>query len=83
VTPSGTLASTASYDPYGEHIGGTRSVGKPKDGDPRACYVVLGAHGCQLEVAVVRVPYDIERAATGIEASTLPHAFADMLRRGT
>jgi predicted phosphodiesterase len=69
--------------PSGRHIVNAGSVGKPKDGDPRACYVVLGAHGRQLEVETVRVPYDIERAATGIEASALPHAFADMLRRGT
>lgn len=63
------------------------SVGKPKDGDPRACYAVL--HGLDaatveepdhLRVEFVRVAYDVERAARAVEASPLPDAFADMLR---
>ena len=64
------------------------SIGKPKDGDPRACYavveIVMGAEGVgpgSLRVEFVRVPYDVERAARAIEASPLPDAFADQLRR--
>lgn len=64
------------------------SVGKPKDGDPRACYVHLTidpdrpADAAGLQVEFVRVEYDVERAASAIEKSSLPDAFAEMLRRG-
>ena len=65
------------------------SVGKPKDGDPRACYVRLdlasdasATDAGSVRVRFVRVPYDVERAARAVEASPLPDAFADMLRNG-
>ena len=66
----------------GRHVVNAGSVGKPKDGDPRACYVVLRAEGRELEVQFVRVAYDIERAASAIESSALPHEYAQMLRVG-
>lgn len=68
--------------PSGRHVVNTGSVGKPKDGDPRACYVVLTVDGRELEVEFVRVPYDVERAAQAIEASEMPHEYAQMLREG-
>jgi predicted phosphodiesterase len=68
--------------PSGRHVVNAGSVGKPKDGDPRACYVVLRATGRDLYVEFVRVNYDVERAAQAIEASELPHEFARMLRQG-
>lgn len=66
------------------HAVNTGSVGKPKDGDPRACYVLLDIEPGSDDVAVqfVRLPYDVERAAREIERSPLPDAFADMLRTG-
>ncbi len=57
------------------------SVGKPKDGDPRACYVLLEVSDERFNVDFVRVDYDVERAACAIEQSELPDAFADMLRK--
>jgi predicted phosphodiesterase len=69
------------------HVVNTGSVGKPKDGDPRAGYALLtldpmrgkgDAAYCTAEH--VRVAYDVERAAKAVEASPLPNAFADMLR---
>jgi predicted phosphodiesterase len=68
--------------PSGRHVVNAGSVGKPKDGDPRACYVVLEAAGPALNVTFVRVPYDVERAAQAIEASEMPHEYAGMLRAG-
>lgn len=68
--------------PSGRHVVNAGSVGKPKDGDNRACYVVLTAESRELRVEFVRVPYDIEAAATAIEATDMPHAFAAMLRVG-
>lgn len=40
-------------------------------------------HGNLPAVEHVRVEYDVERAARGIEESGLPDAFADHLRRGS
>jgi predicted phosphodiesterase len=69
------------------HAVNTGSVGKPKDGDPRACYVLLTIDAAQpttnpayCRAEFVRVAYDVERAARAIEASALPDAFAQMLR---
>lgn len=69
--------------PSGRHIINAGSVGKPKDNNRDACYVVLSAPDGLLEVEFVRVPYDVERIATAIEsAEGLPNAFAQMLRDG-
>jgi predicted phosphodiesterase len=65
------------------------SIGKPKDGDPRGCYVMLTLNENSskfekesINVDFIRVTYDIEVAAISIEESTLPNAYADMLRKG-
>ena len=60
----------------------TGSVGKPKDGDPRAGYALVEADGEVQSVEHVRVEYDIERAARSIEESELPDEFAEQLRLG-
>ena len=69
--------------PSGRHIVNAGSVGKPKDGDPRACYVILKINGNKLEVEFIRVPYEIERTAQAIETTEMPDEFAQMLRTGT
>jgi predicted phosphodiesterase len=58
------------------------SVGRPKDGDPRAGFVALEVGSAGVEVEIVRVEYDVERAAQGVLESSLPHEFADQLRAG-
>lgn len=68
--------------PSGRHVVNAGSVGKPKDGDPRACYITLAAEGTDLRVEFVRVAYDIEAAARAIENSELPSEYAAMLRAG-
>ena len=60
----------------------TGSVGRPKDGDRRAGYVVLGIDEAAIEVEFVRIAYDVERSAEAILASTLPDDFAAYLRAG-
>jgi predicted phosphodiesterase len=65
----------------GIHFVNTGSVGRPKDGDWRAGYVVLTVDG-GVDVEVVRVEYDVERAMEGILRSELPDDFAEYLRRG-
>lgn len=69
--------------PSGRHVVNAGSVGKPKDGNPQACYVVIEVLNNKLSVTFKRVPYDVERAAKAIEASDMPHEYAHMLRTGT
>ena len=53
----------------------TGSVGKPKDGDPRACWVLLDVDQ-EVRVTFRRIDYDIAAAAAAIRATELPHKFA-------
>lgn len=69
--------------PSGRQVIDVGSVGTPKDGDPRACYVVLEVEGKDLKVQFIRVPYDVELAARAVEASDMPDEYAQMLRTGT
>lgn len=68
--------------PSGRHVVNAGSVGKPKDHNPAACYVVLEAQNNSLSVEFRRVPYDVERAAQAIEASEMPDEYAQMIRTG-
>ncbi len=64
----------------GRHMINDGSVGKPKDGDPRAAYIILKAEGKDLQVEFIRVAYDVEQAASAIEGSEMPAEYARMLR---
>ena len=66
----------------GIHFLNTGSVGKPKDSDWRAGYVIVEAEEEVKAVEFVRVEYDLERAVEGILGSELPDEFADQLRAG-
>jgi predicted phosphodiesterase len=66
----------------GVHFVNTGSVGRPKDGDPRAGYVVVDIDAEGVEVEFVRPEYDVARAAAGVRDSDLPDAFADFLEKG-
>jgi predicted phosphodiesterase len=66
----------------GVHFVNTGSVGRPKDGDPRAGYVLLDVSQSGVDVEFVRVEYDVEAATRAIVASELPDDFADYLRTG-
>jgi putative phosphoesterase len=72
--------------PYQKQVGrtlfvNTGSVGKPKDGDPRAGYVIaaLGRHS---HIEFRRVAYDVAAATKAIRESSLPPHFADLLETG-
>jgi putative phosphoesterase len=58
------------------------SVGKPKDGDPRACVAIVEIKHSGIMTEFIRVPYDVETVAAAIGASGLPDYFAEKLRRG-
>ena len=75
-----------THKPYTKRVEGVLfinagSVGKPKDGDPRACYVILDTSG-EVSVEFRRVPYDIPRMAAAIRESDLPDKFAADIETG-
>ncbi|MEO0896435.1 MAG: metallophosphoesterase family protein [Bacteroidota bacterium] len=70
------------------HAINTGSVGKPKDGNPHACYVQIEFDDSTtltqpegLKVDFIRVPYQLEQVANAIEAGDFPNEYADMLRK--
>ncbi len=63
------------------------SVGKPKDGDTKACYVMLNINPAvsrtdpaSFQIEFIRVVYDVDKAAQAIKDSPLPDEYADMLK---
>jgi diadenosine tetraphosphatase ApaH/serine/threonine PP2A family protein phosphatase len=60
----------------------TGSVGRPKDGDPRAGFVLLTVQETRVDSEMIRVAYDVERTAAAIRESGLPDDFADYLLTG-
>jgi len=56
------------------------SVGQPRDGDPRASYLILETESLKVEHR--RVEYCIDATAEAIDAAELPHRFATRLYRG-
>ncbi|MGF1473570.1 MAG: metallophosphoesterase family protein [Rubrobacteraceae bacterium] len=81
------IAFGHTHKPWHREVDGIRfvntgSVGKPKDGDPRAGYVIVEVTRETVEVEFVRLEYDLERAAEAIHDSALPDEFADQLRAG-
>jgi diadenosine tetraphosphatase ApaH/serine/threonine PP2A family protein phosphatase len=70
--------------PWVRDFGGVRfvncgSVGKPKDGDPRAAFAVLEGGQDALNVRIERVAYDAHAVAREVAAAGLPHEYAEKL----
>ncbi len=58
------------------------SVGQPRDGDPRASFAILEMSGRLVECSLLRVEYDIEKAAGKILDAGLPRLDAERLYQG-
>jgi diadenosine tetraphosphatase ApaH/serine/threonine PP2A family protein phosphatase len=56
------------------------SIGQPRDGDPRACYVLYDLKN--QEVVYRRIPYDIATTQTKIRKANLPERLARRLEIG-
>lgn len=82
-----------SHKPYHRRIGVNKkavnigSVGKPKDGNPQGCYVLLtfdteDSIYCKrnIQIDFIRFDYDVEAAAKAIEKSPLPDEYASQFR---
>lgn len=62
------------------HVINDGSVGKPKDGDPRACYALVDTE--EFHVEFRRVTYPVETVADEVLKRGLPRVFADSLLTG-
>lgn len=85
--PGDVLCFGHTHRPWTRVVDGIRfvntgSVGRPKDGDWRAGYVLLEVDGAASTAHFVRVEYDVGEAMAAIVASDLPDAFAEYLRTG-
>jgi putative phosphoesterase len=74
-----------THKPWIHEYGGVQfvncgSVGKPKDGDPRAAFAVLELdEAAQVRASIERVPYDAESVARELAAAGLPGEYAEKL----
>src|SRR5215212_3578174 len=78
--PGDVIAFGHTHVPWSRVVGGIRfvntgSVGRPKDGDPRAGFVLLDVGAESSEVEFVRVDYALAEAVRAIRDSSLPHEF--------
>jgi predicted phosphodiesterase len=79
-----TLVFGHTHKPWVHEYGGVRfvncgSVGKPKDGDPRAGFAVLREAAGRMDVTIERVAYDAAAVAREVAASGLPEEYAEKL----
>lgn len=81
------LNSGAAGQDHFRHAVNIGSVGKPKDGDPKGCYVLLHINEQSavsvkesIQVEFIRFRYDVEEAAKAIEESILPDKYGEGLR---
>jgi diadenosine tetraphosphatase ApaH/serine/threonine PP2A family protein phosphatase len=64
----------------GEWLLNPGSVGQPRDGDPRAAWLLLDLD--DLLASYHRIPYDVSGAAAAIKAARLPNSLAERLQYG-
>jgi putative phosphoesterase len=81
---AGVLVFGHTHKPWVAEFGGVLfvncgSVGKPKDGDPRAAFAVLEDAGDRVDVTIERVAYDARAVAEQVRAAGLPGEYADKL----
>ncbi|HEV8283624.1 MAG TPA: metallophosphoesterase [Chitinophagaceae bacterium] len=83
------LPTQPGDNPHYRHAINIGSVGKPKDNNPKGCYVILTinsnssiANKDAVQVEFIRFDYDNEKAAKAVEDSSLPNEYAEMLRKG-
>ncbi|HSO08800.1 MAG TPA: hypothetical protein VLR45_02330, partial [Desulfoprunum sp.] len=75
--PDGTIVPAAELN---RQIFNCGSIGQPRDGDPRASYLIYDS--IKKSVEFVRVVYDHAAASRKIREAGLPEVFADRLAAG-
>ncbi len=76
-----------THIPYRKDIDGkvflnAGSVGKPKDGDVRACLCIVEVNANEVHTEFLRIPYDVKKVASAIIESGLPEYFTTKLLQG-
>ena len=79
-TPAGEERLTLELDPECAYLINPGSVGQPRDGDPRAAYVLYNTDESFL--IYYRLPYDVAKAQDKIRRAGLPPMLADRLASG-
>jgi len=87
MTPANLIICGHSHKPFVRKVGetwfiNTGSVGRPDDGDPRACYAILYIESNQIGVCHFRLSYDLQKTVKAIHDRKLPEDFADMVING-
>jgi len=86
--PPPVLVCGHSHIPFARRVGGTLvvncgSVGRPVDGDPRACLALLEVVGAgRVRGRIVRVDYEVERTVAALVERAVPAAVPQEYRRG-
>lgn len=75
------IGSKVDIEDGAHYLVNAGSVGQPRDGDPRASYVIYDETNGTVEIR--RTVYDIETARKKIIAAGLPASLADRLREGS
>jgi predicted phosphodiesterase len=74
-------ADSIVIEPGAKYFINVGSVGQPRDGDPRACYVIYNQES--KHIAFRRIPYDIGKTQAKIIKAGLPRILADRLAEGS
>jgi predicted phosphodiesterase len=79
-SPRGRQHFTVDLRKTGKYLVNPGSIGQPRDGDPRAAFVLYDTEAGS--VTFHRIPYDIERAQKKIVSAGLPDRLATRLAEG-
>jgi len=79
-TPRAEERQTLELDPECAYMINPGSVGQPRDGDPRAAYVLYNPE--ERFLIFYRLPYDVRKAQEKIRRAGLPPILADRLAAG-
>ena len=80
-TPPHHTSQTLEFENDVRYLINPGSVGQPRDGDPRAAYILYDSSERMLTYR--RVPYDVEGAKSRIRNEKLPDVLANRLSAGT
>lgn len=75
-----TVAPHMELEPGFRYLVNVGSVGQPRDGDPRACYLIFDLGEGRLELK--RVDYDVHQTQEKMAAAGLPYFLAARLAVG-
>ena len=77
---SSDFSSIIRLDPAKKYMINTGSVGQPRDGDPRTCFLTYETGSG--EIQYIRLAYDVKKTQKKIANSDLPEYLAARLARG-